>query len=122
VARHSAGPACIDTGALTQSCSSTHTQHTCNTPSTLATHPAPVATQHAVPVLACPQASLAAANNAGANGGPKKRLGDAVGWFKGLGAAATNMVGSGGSRAADAAEDPEYIKVGHWLQCGICAA
>lgn len=55
------------------------------------------------------QASLAAANGGG--GGPKKRLGDAVGWFKGLGQAATNMVGSSGSRAADAAEDPEYIKV-----------
>jgi hypothetical protein len=56
------------------------------------------------------QASLAASNGAG--GGPKKRLGDAVGWFKGLGQAATSMVGSGGGRAADAAEDPEYIKVG----------
>lgn len=68
------------------------------------------------------QASLAAANNASGNGGPKKRLGDAVGWFKGLGAAATNMVGSGGSRAADAAEDPEYIKVRHRLHCRHCRA
>jgi hypothetical protein len=56
------------------------------------------------------QASLAASNGAG--GGPKKRLGDAVGWFKGLGQAATCMVGASGGRAADAAEDPEYIKVG----------
>jgi hypothetical protein len=40
--------------------------------------------------------------------GPKKRLEDAVGWFKGLGAAASNIVG--GSRAVDAAEEPEYIK------------
>jgi hypothetical protein len=57
----------------------------------------------------CLQASLAAANGAG--GGPKKRLGDAVGWFKGLGQAATSIVSTGGGRAADAAEDPEYIKV-----------
>lgn len=70
--------------------------------------------------MVCPQASLAAASNNGGNGGPKKRLGDAVGWFKGLGAAATNMVGSGGSRAADAAEDPEYIKVRHWLHHASC--
>lgn len=35
-----------------------------------------------------------------------------MGWFKGLGQAATSMVGAGGGRAADAAEDPEYIKVG----------
>lgn len=57
---------------------------------------------------------MAAAANGGANGGsgPKKRLGDAVGWFKGLGQAATSMVGAAGvGRAADAAEDPEYIKV-----------
>lgn len=58
---------------------------------------------------AVPQASLAAANGAG--GGPKRRLGDAVGWFKGLGQAATSIVSTGGGRAADAAEDPEYIKV-----------
>jgi hypothetical protein len=62
-------------------------------------------------------AAVAAAqqhSSAGAGGGAgaKKRLGEAVGWFKGLGAAATSMVGSAGSgRAADAAEDPEYIKV-----------
>ena len=62
-------------------------------------------------LLVPPQASLAASNGGGAGGGPKKRLGDAVGWFKGLGQAATSMVGAGGSRAADAAEDPEYIKV-----------
>jgi hypothetical protein len=53
----------------------------------------------------------AAAAGAAAGGGPKKRLEDAVGWIKGLGAAATNIVG-GSSRAADTAEDPEYIKVG----------
>jgi hypothetical protein len=65
----------------------------------------------AVTVVAvlCLQASLAAAN--GTVGGPKKRLGDAVGWFKGLGQAATSIVSTGGGRAADAAEDPEYIKV-----------
>eukprot|EP00775_Hariotina_reticulata_P011886 gene11886-12030_t len=45
--------------------------------------------------------------------GPKKRLEDAVGWFKGLGTAASNIVG--GSRAIDAAEDPEYIKVRDYL-------
>lgn len=61
--------------------------------------------------VSAPQASLAASNGSGGGGGPKKRLGDAVGWFKGLGQAATSMVGAGGSRAADAAEDPEYIKV-----------
>lgn len=54
------------------------------------------------------QASLAAANG---GGGPKNRLGEAVGWFKGLGQAASSIVGAGGSRAADSAEDPEYIKV-----------
>lgn len=53
----------------------------------------------------------AAAAGAAAGGGPKKRLEDAVGWIKGLGAAATNIVGSS-SRATDTAEDPEYIKVG----------
>lgn len=55
------------------------------------------------------QASLAAANSG--SGGPKNRLGEAVGWFKGLGQAASSIVGAGGSRAADSAEDPEYIKV-----------
>lgn len=59
------------------------------------------------------QASLAAAN--GTVGGPKKRLGDAVGWFKGLGQAATSIVSTGGGRAADAAEGPEYIKVRDYL-------
>lgn len=58
------------------------------------------------------QASLAAANG---GSGPKKRLGEAVGWFKGLGQAASSIVGAGGSRAADAAEDPEYIKVRDYL-------
>jgi ABC-type Fe3+ transport system substrate-binding protein len=60
----------------------------------------------------------AAAAGAAAGGGPKKRLEDAVGWIKGLGAAATNIVG-GSSRAADTAEDPEYIKVGFaWMWAG----
>jgi hypothetical protein len=53
----------------------------------------------------------AAAAGAASSGGPKKRLEDAVGWIKGLGAAATNIAG-GSSRATDTAEDPEYIKVG----------
>ena len=58
------------------------------------------------------QAQTASSNGASSSGsGPKKRLGDAVGWFKGLGQAATSMVSAGGGRAADAAEDPEYIKV-----------
>jgi hypothetical protein len=57
----------------------------------------------------------AAAAGAAAGGGPKKRLEDAVGWIKGLGAAATNIVG-GSSRATDTAEDPEYIKVGLWTE------
>ncbi|WIA39527.1 hypothetical protein OEZ86_005618 [Tetradesmus obliquus] len=56
----------------------------------------------------------AAAAGAAAGGGPKKRLEDAVGWIKGLGAAATNIVGSS-SRATDTAEDPEYIKVRDYL-------
>lgn len=48
--------------------------------------------------------------SAGGAAVPKTVLGNTVGFFKGLGAAATSMVGGGG-RAADASEDPEYIKV-----------
>eukprot|EP00882_Tetradesmus_deserticola_P028606 GHRQ01031874.1.p1 GENE.GHRQ01031874.1~~GHRQ01031874.1.p1 ORF type:complete len:359 (+),score=175.37 GHRQ01031874.1:31-1077(+) len=58
--------------------------------------------------------AAAAGAAAGGAGGPKKRLEDAVGWIKGLGTAATSIVGSS-SRAADAAEDPEYIKVRDYL-------
>lgn len=47
------------------------------------------------------------------SGGAKKRLEDAVGWFKGLGAATTSLVA--GKAAADAAEDPEYVKVRDYL-------
>ncbi|KAF8058870.1 SNX1 [Scenedesmus sp. PABB004] len=60
-----------------------------------------------------PQAAAAGAGAGGA-GGPKKRLEDAVGWIKGLGAAASSIVGGGG-RAVDAAEDPEYVKVRDYL-------
>lgn len=73
-----------------------------------------VSTIHLLCAAACAhhhQALVASSNGAASAAGPKTRLGDAVGWFKGLGQAATSMVGSGGGRAADAAEDPEYIKV-----------
>jgi len=60
-------------------------------------------------------------------GGAKKRLEGAVGWFKGLGAATTNLVA--GKATSDAAEDPEYVKVRamrvHWtrvvLYCALSA-
>eukprot|EP00878_Enallax_costatus_P016879 GHUV01017718.1.p1 GENE.GHUV01017718.1~~GHUV01017718.1.p1 ORF type:complete len:395 (+),score=141.91 GHUV01017718.1:1633-2817(+) len=54
------------------------------------------------------------AAGAGAAGGPKSVLENTVGFFKGLGAAATSIVGGSG-RAGDAAEDPEYIKVRDYL-------
>lgn len=52
-----------------------------------------------------------AASTGGAAAGPKSVLENTVGFFKGLGAAAGSLVGGSG-RAADAAEDQEYIKVG----------
>jgi hypothetical protein len=54
-----------------------------------------------------------------AGGAAKKRLDGAVGWFKGLGGAATSLVA--GKSSSDAAEDPEYVKV--WAQQGrgVCA-
>eukprot|EP00879_Flechtneria_rotunda_P002248 GHRR01002436.1.p1 GENE.GHRR01002436.1~~GHRR01002436.1.p1 ORF type:complete len:478 (+),score=184.33 GHRR01002436.1:327-1760(+) len=55
-----------------------------------------------------------AAGSSGGASGPKERLKDAVGWFKGLGQAATSIV-AGSNKAADSAEDPEYIKVRDYL-------
>lgn len=54
--------------------------------------------------------SAAAITAAAGAGGSKTVLENTVGFFKGLGAAATSIVGGSG-RAGDAAEDPEYIKV-----------
>lgn len=50
---------------------------------------------------------------AASGGGAKKRLEGAVGWLRGLGGAATGLVA--GKGAADAAEDPEYVRVRCYL-------
>lgn len=56
------------------------------------------------------------AASAGGAAGSKSVLENTVGFFKGLGAAASSMVGGAG-RAGDTAEDPEYIKVRRAAWC-----
>lgn len=54
-------------------------------------------------------AAAAASHGGGVTGAAKGALEGAVGWIKGLGSAASGLVGA---RGTEAAEDPEYIKVG----------